>query len=161
MRTFMHALACSFALGLLGLVEANGMIYIPLWFYAVYAAVWTVGCITFFEPPVRVGALIVHTVFLISLLVLHLVPWTPRKPFLQDLRRVQVGMKEQQVEAIMGKYIGGTGWPAYASPTVEDGELELVGARVYRHSNHGNYNADWGIVRFENGRVVKTEFSPD
>lgn len=109
--------------------------------------------------------------------MLFVVPWNTRKPFLRDLDRIEVGMSEQEVRAIMDGYMVGTGWPtpgrgdpvtdgsgagAVRFATIENsGELELAGAIVFRHSNDGAYNADWGIVQLERGRVASVEFSGD
>ena len=112
--------------------------------------------------------------------VVFVFPWSTRKPFLNDLRRVEIGMNEAEVREVMGGYIVGTGWPSPgpAEPvasgdltdagsgkrfaTVEsDGELELEGAIVFRHSDDGAFNSDWGIVEFEGGLVSGVEFSAD
>jgi hypothetical protein len=87
------------------------------------------------------------------LVATYFISWNSLKPFLRDLDHVEVGMSPAEVEAIMGNYIHGTGWPNPAT----GGELVLRGAVVYRHSN----NSDWGIVTFRDGRVVKVEFSAD
>ena len=41
------------------------------------------------------------------------------------------------------------------------GEFALRDALVFRHSNRGRFNSDWGIVSLSNGRVARVEFSPD
>ena len=89
-------------------------------------------------------------------------------------------MTVDEVERVMGGYMEGTGlsWPpiwndepmgfASLAPATsgavtkgKDGMMELAGSKVYRHSNDGAYNADWGVVRFENGKVIAVEFMPD
>jgi hypothetical protein len=93
---------------------------------------------------------------------LRWVNWNSRKPFLRDPYSVRVGMAPSQVEAIMGKYLRGTGWPPN---TVADrsakGELAFPGTVVYRHTNEGWGDSDWGMVEFAGGKVVNVEFSPD
>ena len=103
-----------------------------------------------------------------------------RGRFLHDLYRVQPGMTIEEVETIMGGYIHGTGWPSnphasepqqtladlgtgrqFTAIDTPEGEITIKGARVYRHSDDGSQNADWGIVEFEEGRVVSVSFSPD
>jgi len=37
----------------------------------------------------------------------------------------------------------------------------VTGTSTYRHTNEGWGNSDWGVVTFEDGRVVQTEFMPD
>jgi hypothetical protein len=121
----------------------------------------------------------VNILFWSALMLLFLVPWNGRKVFLRDLDKVHAGMTANEVETIMGKYMKGTGWPVPAedksAPVLTDvatgrrnqtyrtdsGELGIKDAVVYRHSNEGAFNSDWGIVHFEDGRVTGTEFSPD
>jgi hypothetical protein len=71
-------------------------------------------------------------------------------------------MAPNQVEAIMGKYLKGTAWPAntVADPSTR-AELVFPGTIVYRHTNEGWGDSDWGMVEFAGGKVVKVEFSPD
>ena len=106
--------------------------------------------------------------------------YTSRKAFLRDFYSIKVGMSQNEVQSIMGKYITGTGWPAYGmnpgdhgelaeagsnrefqTTANQQGELELRNSVVYRHSRDGRYDSDWGVVKFENGRVVGIEFLPD
>jgi len=111
--------------------------------------------------------------FALIILSMPWVEWNSLKPFLRDLHAIKPGMERQQVEALMGKYLKGTGFPAlphaltggalvvhgrtFLTMPSTDGQLEFVDALVYRHTE----NADWGIVRFHEGRVVQVEFSPD
>jgi hypothetical protein len=41
------------------------------------------------------------------------------------------------------------------------GEMSLQNSVVFRHSDDGRFNSDWGIVEFQDGRVVGVRFSPD
>ncbi|NMO16044.1 hypothetical protein HPC49_01575 [Pyxidicoccus fallax] len=124
---------------------------------------------------VRVGLLLG---FVVGIGAIRAAEWNSRKPFLRDLYSVKPGMTQAEVEAIMGRYLHGTGWPAHplsptgtvvdaasgathASTSTPRGELALAGSIVYRHTNEGWANSDWGIVRFENGRVSDVSFSPD
>jgi hypothetical protein len=88
--------------------------------------------------------------------------WNSRKAFLRDLYSIRVGMPRSQVDAIMRGYMRGTGWPAntFATPKAS-GELVVPGAEVYRHTDDGWANADWGVVRFDADRVTAVEFHPD
>jgi hypothetical protein len=113
---------------------------------------------------------------------LYFVDWTTRKPFLRDLARVHVGMTEAEVRRIMGRYMEGTGWPAlpgsdpsnasgtlniagsasqYATETSPSGHMVIRDSLVFRHSNSGAFNSDWGIISLSSGRVARVEFSPD
>lgn len=90
----------------------------------------------------------------IALLILHLAPWSSRKPFLQSLRTIRVGMTLPEVEAIMAGYGRGSGWRGLEGPLFAD-------AVVFRHSDEARFNSDWGIVRFGGDKVVAVEFLPD
>lgn len=149
-------------------------------------------CGLLFLPLVRVERLriakaILCGLFLLAMVALWFSPVSTRQPFLRDLDRVETGMTLAQVEAIMGGYMKGTGWPEpppfTKSPTPQSsktqnikdlatgsthqieadkkGELQIAGAVTYRHSDEGEYNSDWGVVSFQNGRVSKVEFMPD
>jgi hypothetical protein len=88
--------------------------------------------------------------------LMHLVPWSSRKPFLRTLDGVRPGMSVAEVRRHMAAYSEGLGW------TDPDGqEITLAGALVFRHSDDGRFNADWGVVHFEKGRVTRVEFAPD
>ncbi|WP_144370167.1 hypothetical protein [Myxococcus stipitatus] len=98
------------------------------------------------------------------------VDWDSRKPFLRDRYSVQRGMPLEQVDAIMGHAIAGTGWPEnpltkagtpIGALAAEPRELQLGDSRVYRHTHEGWGNSDWGVVRFREGRVVEVAFLPD
>lgn len=89
-------------------------------------------------------------------------------------------MTVSEVEMIMGDYIKGAGWQALrssesATATLTElsseismqtsvnpsGELEIQDSIVYRHSNKDAFNSDWGVVKFEDGKVVGKTFMPD
>jgi hypothetical protein len=121
-----------------------------------------------------------YALMILSLGVLYFVPWNSRKLFLRDFEKICIGMTVSQVEMIMGDYIKGTGWqalrstdPSPATPTElssditmktsdnPPGDLEIQDSIVYRHSNEGAFNSDWGVVKFEAGKVVGKTFLPD
>lgn len=97
------------------------------------------------SPRALGGMLVVAAI----IAALRLGVWSPRKPIVEDLRRVEQGMTAAQVEAIMAPY--------RARSNVSDGGRRMI----YRHSDDGRYNADLAIIELEDGRVVRTEFSPD
>jgi len=125
------------------------------------------------QGAARAPRAVLLSTFALLILAMPWVEWNALKPFLRDLHAVQPGMDRRQVEALMGKYLRGTGFPAlphaltggtlvvrgrtFATMPSTDGQLELADALVYRYAE----NADWGIVRFHEGRVVQVEFSPD
>lgn len=111
---------------------------------------------------------------------LYFLPTNSRKIFLKDLNKVKVGMSVLEVEAIMSKYMKGTGWPANPNSKSSEGGLTEVGSGItmktinspsgeliikdsitYRHSNKPEYNSDWGVVKFSEGKVISTNFMPD
>jgi len=148
--------------------------------FTVYGIFWTVVLAPFLlRHPTRIKFGI-FAGLIVCLATLYVVPWNSRKPFLRDLDKVQIGMTVNQVEAIMGRYMKGTGWPAVPGSNSPTGQLVEVGSGItmatsnspsgelviqdsvtYRHSNDGAFNSDWGVVRFKNGRVVAKEFMPD
>lgn len=97
------------------------------------------------------------------LLVLHLVPWSPRKAFLAHFEKIEPGMDRTAVRRVMAPY----------AATAEDVEKRIYDARgrvegdgpsrvdVYQHSRSGRFDSDFGIVIYAEGRVARTEFWPD
>jgi hypothetical protein len=166
------------ALGLAAFWEILGAMCVPGKMFIAYGLFWTAVLLPFLLWRPSVLKIRIYMLFLAALIILHAVPWNSRKVFLRDFDKVRVGMTVEEVEAVMGKYIKGTGWPAgpsttrqvltevgtgismktYESPT---GELGIQDSVVYRHSNDGAFNSDWGIVRFQEGRVVWKDFMPD
>lgn len=52
---------------------------------------------------------------------------------------------------------------SYREPQYPAGQARrhFTGSVVYRWSNHSGANADWGLVQFADGKVVKVQFLPD
>jgi hypothetical protein len=100
-------------------------------------------------------------------------PWNSRDRFLGEFNRVEVGMTKLEVDALLQKYMRGTGIPNFRSVTTitvgsrthanapSAAQLSPEGCQVYRHSSSGFWNADWGTVCYRADRVVSTDFSPD
>ncbi len=96
--------------------------------------------------------------------------------FLSQLGKVQPGMSRKQVEKIMSAYVKGTNWPHSPAtsmkvvgsrrvdyeldPTKKD-QLTLKDCDVFRHSDEGKYDSDWGIVCYKDEEVAWTDFAPD
>ncbi|WP_338864803.1 hypothetical protein [Myxococcus stipitatus] len=128
-----------------------------------------VGCLAILSTRSAPARVRWGTAVLLLLLCMGMrwLDWDSRKPFMRDLSSVRPGMTVEQVEAIMGRYLRGTGWPenpftrGNAPGDFRAGELQVADSRVYRHTNEGWGNSDWGVVRFEAGRVVDVTFSPD
>lgn len=157
--------------------------YIPFYAYVLYALCCALLCVPFARAgSFRRTKIQLLSFCLFAIAMLWLIPLGSRQPFLSDLSSVQPGMTRAQVKAIMGQYMQGTGWPAnpfsssdgstdslteigsdsiYQTKNNAQGEMEIVDSLVYRHSDDGAYNADWGVIRFKNGRVVSVEFMPD
>lgn len=103
------------------------------------------------------------------------VPWNDRKRFVDCLSKVRVDMRVDDVEGVMAGYIKGVGSEWYADSGrwgdvggAEGGRATILDERscanctiVYRWSATDSHNADWGMVVFENGKVVNVEFLPD
>ncbi|HYG33568.1 MAG TPA: hypothetical protein VEC99_02210 [Clostridia bacterium] len=172
----------AFALVLFALCELGLLYPVAWWLYLPVAMVFVVTLVRIAplrSQRLRIGVLIA---ILGAIAALYFVNWTSRKPFLRDLARVRVGMTEAEVRQIMGRYMVGTGWPLppfdastsatgttvrmngssqYSGEASSTGELALRDALVFRHSNDGAFNSDWGIISVSNGRVAKVEFSAD
>jgi len=174
------AVFSTFALAFAAFLEVWGAVCASASLFAGYWLFWTLLLVPFLvRQPSRLKFAI-HALLTLSLLVLYLVPWNYRKPFLRDFDKVEIGMTVAEVDAIMGEYMQGTGWripPGSASPTGQltevssgitlatsnspAGELVIRDSITYRHSNDGAFNSDWGVVKFKNGRVIGKRFMPD
>jgi hypothetical protein len=132
-------------------------------FTAAYAAFWVlVGALLLHGRPMREKVLILG-LFLVIVFSVRFIEWNSRKPFLKDLYSIQEGMTPAQVEQIMSDYRIGGGSPFPDGPETElneQGEI-VTGGITYLHTDEGWGNSDWGVVIFENGRVVRIEFLPD
>ena len=150
---------------------------LPVWFYGLSGLLVILPVVI---RPSRLAAIV--AVALVGFLIaFHLVPWISRKPFLQQLNKVQPGMTEAQVRAIIAGHKEGTGWPAAPwQPVGFAGELQTTGSSntfrtvtdtnrnlaladslVFRHSDNGRFNSDWGVVEFKDGRGIHVQFMPD
>ena len=132
-------------------------------FTAIYAGFWTlVGALFLYNRPMR-ERLLILSLFLIVIFSIRFVDWNSRKPFLKDLYSIQEGMTPAQVEQIMSDYRIGGGSPFPDGPETELNEQGgiVTGGITYLHTDEGWGNSDWGVVIFENGRVVQVEFLPD
>jgi hypothetical protein len=149
-----------------------------------YLSVFVVSAAALIRPvPVRrqLGRLIALAAVAAISATLLFVDWTSRKPFLRDLARVRVGMSEAEVRHIMGRYTEGTGWPAipgsssnapgtlsiaggdsqFSTDTSSSGQMVIRDSLVFRHSNEGAFNSDWGVISLSSGKVVGVKFLPD
>jgi hypothetical protein len=126
---------------------------IYLRFVAVYAAFWIlIGGLLLRGSSMRVRLLIL-ALFSVAVASVHFINWNSRKPFLKDFYRLQEGMTEAQVDGIMGDYIKETDLP----PLPLGEAPEAVEAVVYRHTDEGWGESDWGVVAFKGGRVAQAE----
>jgi hypothetical protein len=182
MKASRQALVCSggFLLALMALYEVLLELPVAWWLYAAVTVAWAAAISVTLGKSLPHRTLVVPIAGIIIAWVLYFVPWSIRKPFLRDLYSIQPGMNEDEVRNIMAGYMEGTGWPALyvgeshgegfvndfgtgtGYPATEfDGELAIKNSLVFRHSDDGAYNSDWGIVTLEEGRVVSVDFSPD
>jgi hypothetical protein len=150
---------------------------LPVWFYGLSGLLVILPVVI---RPSHLSAFV--AVALIGFLIaFHLVPWTSRKPFLHQLNKVRPGMTEAEVRVIMTGYKEGTGWPAapwqppgfkgtleapgssntFRTVTDTNSRIALIDSLVFRHSDDGRFNSDWGVVEFKDGRVIRVQFMPD
>jgi hypothetical protein len=144
------------------------------YFAAGFAAVGLIAARTaFIAAASRRRALLIGGAFAVAMIGTVGAPWTSRDFFLMDFQRLRPGMTQEQVDTTMQKYMRGTGVRSLPGiDTIHTGSQSLAsdadaamltprGCEVYRHSNEGLWNADWGTVCYQAGRVVSTDFSPD
>jgi NADH:ubiquinone oxidoreductase subunit 3 (subunit A) len=167
LRYALLALAIWFALSIFLVLDVGFSVSVYLQFVIIYTLFWVlIGVLLLVGSPRR------HKLLILGLLVAVLfsirsVDWNSRKPFLKDLYHVKEGMTVEQVEQIMGRYMGGTCWPAHplglpsGKAAIETEELAQPDRLVYRHTDEGWGDSDWGEITFEKGRVVRTQFLPD
>ena len=167
LRTILRSarLACACVVGVflaLGfkMFWSLGGVFLGAWLPVVAGAVWTVVCLPLVKGIPRPAALSVLALFWVALVPLGF-PWDSRERFVHDLARVDPGMTPEQVDAVLGSYISGTGWPGNPFDAGEPAEFQVEGCEVYRHCDDCSYESDWGVVCFEGGRVSKVTFSPD
>ena len=162
------------ALALLAFVELLLLFPVVWWLYAGVSVAFVVSLTLALRLRGHGPLYLAPALGLLVAWGLYLLPWSSRKPFLRDLRRVDVGMTPGQVRDIMADYREGTGLPYLDSfafePTgsshggvvsVDEGEIAMSNSLIFRHSDEGAFNADWGIVEFAEGRVLKVDFSAD
>ncbi len=148
--------------------------------FALYGLFWTLILLPLLLRKASVSKYGIYALLVVSLVALYVVPWNSRKSFLRDFSEIRIGMTVSEVELIMGNSIRGTGWPTLPSsvsstqtpmesgldPTIQTvnqphGDLEIQDSIVYRHSNEGAFNSDWGVVQFKDGKVTNKVFLPD
>ena len=162
LRYALLAFAFWLALSIFLILDLGLAVSLYLRFVAIYTAFWVLfGALLLYGRPMRQTLLILGLFVMVAFSV-RFVDWNSRKPFLKDFYRIREGMTPAQVEQIMGDYMIGGGAPLGSPKTDlnERGEI-VTGTVTYRHTDEGWGNSDWGVVTFENGRVVQTEFLPD
>jgi hypothetical protein len=147
--------------------------------YVIYAALWSAVMLPLVIRRFTAAKLAILLVFICGLAIVHFVPLNSRERFLRDLRRIKPGMTAAEVETIMAKYMKNEGlspWPMQTDSPKQDHPVRTStparevapdenGERLYyleyRHTEHGDFCGDQGIVHFEEGKVSRVEFLPD
>jgi len=150
---FLSWIALSFFL----LLDLVGSVSLYPWVIAFYAVLCVLIALSLLYPRPRREKAVVLSLILITLCTTRFIDWNSRKPFLEDLYRVQVGMTEPQASRIMEGYLR-SGSPATAAEAQGQG---IAGTVSYRHTTEAWGNSDIGSLTFENGRVVAVEFLGD
>jgi hypothetical protein len=167
LRYALLAIAIWFALSIYLILDVAFAVSVYWQVAAIYAAFWIlIGALLLVGSPSREKLLILG-LLVVALFSIRFVDWNSRKPFLKDLHRVQEGMTIDEVEQIMGDYMGGICYPDHPlglparESVAEAEELALPDRAVYRHTNEGWGDSDWGEIHFEKGRVKEVRFLPD
>ena len=143
--SFLGALAILIALDIVAAVSAHRR------FVTLYSGFWMLlGLALLHGCPWRLKLLILG-LFSASILLVCAIPWNQRKPLLQSLYRIKVGMTETEVDRIMGDYAKQTG------PGVEvNGRGKIMAGSVrYRCPDEAGSGSVAGALTFELGRVVQ------
>lgn len=166
-----YSFGSMFAIVVLAIVVATIIDFLSAWIpfvwitplkYVVYTTLVTALLSRFVLARRELRRIVALIVFIVAMVILYNIQWNTRKPFLMDLSRVRIGMTAEEVDGVMSKYIKGSGIPPVGNfASDENGQLKLKDSIVYRHSNDGAFNADWGVVKFKDGKVVDVEFLPD
>jgi len=161
------ALAFVAAAGLAFAAFADYIVGLPCgskW-YAAFAGLFSAVMIPLVIWRYHTAKLLVYIAFLFALLALCVAPWNPRKRFLADLYSIRPGMTVSQVEARMKRYMLWDGrWrsaAAVSAGATQHGSAAAPNELTYRHSDDPMYNADLGIIKLRDGKVVSVEFSGD
>lgn len=156
-RYAIYAVLLVLSLGVYLALDRVGSVSLYWRFVALYAAFWVlVGALLLPNRPLRIK-LSVLALLIVVLFGVRYLDWNSRKPFLRDLYSLEEGMTPGQVEQVMGGYM-----PCTSRDASFDGQDGIwAGSVTYRHTDEGWGNSDWGVVTFEDGRLVETEFLPD
>lgn len=138
--------------------------FIPAYVYVLYCLALTLllsPYLYFWQKDMRRPKLIIHALAVIAILSIHFYN-DSRQTFLYDLSKIEQGMTIAQVEGIMSNRKGRTVWPTIEElPRDKNGEVVVPDSLSYKHSEESEFNADFGIILFDKGRVVKVEFIGD
>ncbi len=164
LRSVLLALVLWIALSAFLVLDLMFQVSLYWQFVVIYIAFWVlVGALLSTGRPLR-DRLLSLGLFVLVLFSVRLVDWNSQKSFLKDFYSLKEGMTPAQVDQAMSGYM-----KAYAEDAPQSGiqyefdeQGEIVTGQVtYRHTDEGWGDSDWGVVTFENGRVVQLEFLPD
>lgn len=149
--TYLAALVILIALDIVAAVSAHRR------FVALFSGFWMLlGLALLHGCPWRLKLLILG-LFAASILLVCAIRWNHRKPLLQSLYRIRVGMTETEVDGVMGDYV-----KQACSGAVVNGRGEIVAGTVsYRCSGRDRAGSMAGVLTFEMGRVVQIGLQPD
>ena len=156
-RYAVFALLAVLALSIFLVFDLLGSASLYWRFVGVYAGFWVLAGVLLLPSRPLGLKLGILAVLVLVLFALRTVDWNSRKPFLRDLYSVAEGMTAAQVESSMGEYIRSDGDNVRYDPS---GQI-LAGTVTFRHTDEGWGDSDWGVVTFEDGRVVEVQFLPD
>jgi hypothetical protein len=103
--------------------------------------------------------LVLTGLYVAALIIGWNVDWSPAKPFYRFYSGVQVGMTIPEVQQRLDQAFPPNGW--YPKPPTESASLGPDGKTRQFFRLEPPLSAEVIMVEFEQGRVTKTEYSPD
>lgn len=131
--------------------EIFGAHPMPLWFYIGFAVFVSVGL---YLAAKNLSFKILVSIFMVyysALFILHYTPWTSRKFFLNNFKKIERGMPSEQVYQIMIPC-------SIRSETRNRGAVTIL---YFWHSEDRHFNTDLGSVYLHDGKVIDTSFMLD
>jgi hypothetical protein len=117
-----------------------------------FAALGVIACLPLLAGRSRAVQLALPLLVVLLVLMVQLINWDSRKPFLRALDRIEPGLTVEQVDTLMSGYLRSPARPGTS------GDSSVI---AYRHTDEGWGNSDIALITIINGHVTSREFLPD